>query len=717
MHSAIAALLGAALVPANAVALGDFKVHSYLGQPFEASLFIALSPGEVIDDACMDTRRIDAEEGDFQRGMHYRWQTDGDGSSGILHVSSANRIIDPMVQIKIVLHCNQLNVTRNFTVLLDPQNYSASDNKTTTSVVANAPVQPIAPPVSAAPAPLNVPTLGQTWQVHQGESLKWLADFFFPNERPLRVKFVNLAKRLNPQVQQGAYDLLTPGVQLRLPTESELGIPPRDKEATRSLLIQAESAQQQPADASMLKQTPPKPAPAAAKAPAPSKPGNQDSNEPRLTLSHGAPGKRSKQADKGTEASEQLRKMSERESKLYDELAEVTARQKDTVRRIEQQERQIAFLQGEIAKRELSVAKARAEAQKALEAAQPDPLQQWLPVGAAALAIVAIFFSLRAQNRKRRMVNEADLQTVIDFERGRNAFAGTDAPARVPGASERRRRDRSDPGRDAQASLQPAEPEAEPAQVPAPVITVVSQSVPPDESTSVNEANNLNEEINLLLEAGFVNQAINIIRHEIEKSPSTVYGWLRLFDIYCAHKQRNEFIQTAREFRTRFISEALWAKVVSMAQALDIEPSELQPKIVASDDIVFELEPQIHDAALQPFDDVKPEAEEIQAVDAPHDVPDTPTFTLTPVTELPGNAAATSTRQVSITDVRQTANEPAFTNDLPTFLLDGMDELAHAQGLIDQGKIEEAQIILDRLTRHDDWTIKQIATRMLDQRA
>lgn len=121
------ALFSAALLaPTTGIAygLGDIRVESYLGQPFRATIPIQGSQGEEIDTDCLKLSPP-ALERDMVYLRRATLSVVSQNNTSQLVISGHFPLDEPYINVVIDLGCKeQGHLTREYTVLIDPPNYS-----------------------------------------------------------------------------------------------------------------------------------------------------------------------------------------------------------------------------------------------------------------------------------------------------------------------------------------------------------------------------------------------------------------------------------------------------------------------------------------------------------------------------------------------------------------------------------------------------------------
>lgn len=143
----LAMLAGFAMLPANpacALEFGNIAVHSFLGQPFRASIPIGITDGEEVDSSCFSI----GKPGDSQLSYlaHANLSVVTTAGGPVLNIFTSQAVGEPYVKLVLNATCGQGRLSREFTVLLDPE-----DSVVAQPVVVAKPAPPL-PPLHEAPA-------------------------------------------------------------------------------------------------------------------------------------------------------------------------------------------------------------------------------------------------------------------------------------------------------------------------------------------------------------------------------------------------------------------------------------------------------------------------------------------------------------------------------------------------------------------------------------
>lgn len=108
----------------SAMLLGDLTVHSHLGQPLRASIPIRVEPDEALDGRCFSLARPEGQGNDASYLTQARFDLAGRGGQFQLMIRTAQAINEPFLRLLVQGDCGQGHLSREFTLLLDPVEYS-----------------------------------------------------------------------------------------------------------------------------------------------------------------------------------------------------------------------------------------------------------------------------------------------------------------------------------------------------------------------------------------------------------------------------------------------------------------------------------------------------------------------------------------------------------------------------------------------------------------
>ncbi|MDB5799128.1 MAG: hypothetical protein JWL63_67 [Rhodocyclales bacterium] len=204
------ALIGAALLcailPAEAVSLGEVHSNSRIGEILQARIPLSASADEGVSADCIRLEGPRSEGNDdlpWLRAGRLRLSTQADGQQ-VLLISSLQSVQSPVIMLAVRIDCNA-TLRREYTLLLNPP------------LAADAIPQPTAPTVTAENPASN-------WRAVKGESLRSIAATLFPGNRALQTRYLALLRQRNAGKLQaiGNSTPLPAGIELVVPDASEL---------------------------------------------------------------------------------------------------------------------------------------------------------------------------------------------------------------------------------------------------------------------------------------------------------------------------------------------------------------------------------------------------------------------------------------------------------------------------------------------------------------
>ncbi|MGL6041801.1 MAG: type IV pilus assembly protein FimV [Deefgea sp.] len=187
----------------SALSLGDMQTQSYLGQRFKGSVSYQLSPTETSLADCITISPVSGEMPYIGRS-EIEIRPIGDGNSGTILIRSNQSIAEPMVALNLSIQCGVQQLSREFTIFLDP-----------------APVSELA--VASNTRPIEVlkarPEVKQP-TAKRDTTLADVAARYYPVDTPQYLKYLSRLKKANPDVAT-TETLISAG--------SPLFVPPRPK--------------------------------------------------------------------------------------------------------------------------------------------------------------------------------------------------------------------------------------------------------------------------------------------------------------------------------------------------------------------------------------------------------------------------------------------------------------------------------------------------------
>ncbi|HSC79583.1 MAG TPA: hypothetical protein VLC08_04455 [Chitinolyticbacter sp.] len=461
------------------------------------------------DDESLSTRcfRLVAGDGDGMQLQRAQLLYE----DGQLYIQGSQTIDEPVLNVTVRLACPGREAgefQRDYTLLLDPRGYAPV-------VALKDAVRPAARSMRRA-----LPALGGVWRSESGDSIEQIARRYFPRDEQERAWLIDELHGLNPDLPQNSRARLDPGVAVNLPS-------PRSRPSAQrgEQLLAQESTP-------VLRIEPlPTPRPVSAAGSAPRSQGDPDEfrlrlSSPELSLGH--------QPSMTPEESLRLR-----ENLLLLESDDQTAQLMQLKYQIAQMEKQLA---------ELKARPAQPETAAEGESSPMDGMGSWLWAGLLVLVLLPGGYAYWRW-RERRDAEEYEAFSLATSLEPR--FGPTTA--------------------------RPSTGLGDPA------IAVLPRSGMHDLAHNIAQmANdwhndevdvvlpgNVSEEAQLLIDHGLVQQAVNLLSHEIEQHPTTLALWMKLFDVLRMNEMVQQFQERAVAFRLQFASDALWQQVQAQGRELD----------------------------------------------------------------------------------------------------------------------------------------------------
>lgn len=156
------ALAGLALFSAqlHAASLGDIRIHSALGERFNATVNVILSDGDAVSPDCFQVT-TPREEGDIQVLRHARVEFRQTARGGEVHLRGTEYEQEPLLKVALRLRCPEQDtrgITREYSVLLDPREYKTAQAPAAIALPATQPDSaPPARPAEPSPLPRRKP--------------------------------------------------------------------------------------------------------------------------------------------------------------------------------------------------------------------------------------------------------------------------------------------------------------------------------------------------------------------------------------------------------------------------------------------------------------------------------------------------------------------------------------------------------------------------------
>ncbi|MDO9114397.1 MAG: hypothetical protein Q7U63_11455 [Polaromonas sp.] len=560
---------GASSFSSSAMQFGELSLHSYLGQPLRASIPLKANPDEEMDSRCFSLGHP-ANQSEYASYLtQARLELVESGGQFQLLIRSAQAINEPFLRLLVQSNCGQGLLSRKFTLLLDPVEYS----QTLPSAVKPAAAEP---PISEAQEQL-------VWEARQGETLRSIAASLYPRQARMQRNLMRVIREANPELRDTPED--TP-----LPEGGVIHVPALRPVASKPV----------PSVGAVSK---PRRAPAAAKKPVadpavqvpPALPAAQEGGF-RLKLS--TADLDMSMLGKMTEAQRQQL----REKQLLLDADDQVANFLSMKNRIRQLEEQIDSMQKALEKTnsriQLSETLTSSPVQKMTP---PPPLDasasgtSWLENtsfrGMAGVGLIlALIFSVWWRWHRRKA--EAQLESELEHE-----FADSEMPQIEPFS----------PLRPEQSRVSAAHPGiAEPEDEFLSSVTSIFDNE--GESVTFTEAESVLDEADLYLAYGWANRAVELLQEYLEKHQDDIHLWKKLFEIYASQGMKQEFEQLALRCQSTVEDSGLWVLVQKLGRQLDAE----NPLYLSGPD-------EREGGAQEPAVEAAAEQDEVPTLDTPLD--------------------------------------------------------------------------------------------------
>ena len=161
MALSLACCLALTAAEAKALALGELVVQSRLGQPLRAQLAVTASPGETIEESCIALAKpARASENQIPLLNRARFSVEATNTGQLIRIGTLSAIDEPAIKLVLQLNCDsQTNVSREFTILLDPPEYGAPDTSEEMQATIGFKTKVVADAAKTEPQPVAVATV------------------------------------------------------------------------------------------------------------------------------------------------------------------------------------------------------------------------------------------------------------------------------------------------------------------------------------------------------------------------------------------------------------------------------------------------------------------------------------------------------------------------------------------------------------------------------
>ncbi|TJZ75507.1 type IV pilus assembly protein FimV [Chitiniphilus eburneus] len=526
----LAALGGALAFPSTfAASLGDIDVQSALGERLQASIPVVANGDEMLSIRCF--RLLPGTDEGAAHLTRARLAFDGTPDGGTLRIFSIDAVQEPVIGVSVRVACPTSSTgefQRDYSLLLDPREYTA------------APV--VSPRRSAATRRASdesrraVPALGGIWRTESGDSVERIARRYFPSDAQERAWLIDQIHAMNDGLPQSSRTPLERDLAIYLPAPR---IRPQEPEDVVSQVLPREPVRPATKPALTIEPLPPAVGSVAPDTPRPTEADGTyrlQLSAPTLDLEYRAP----------MTPEETLRL---RENLLLLESDDQTAQLMQLKYQIAQLEKQLAQIKSRAG------LKSGAEPQTG-RTEKPVVSSEggyWMWGGLLALLLLPGGYLLWRW-RERRLAEEYEpfsMATTLEPRFGATGKLVTgfgEGPVPVAGAVTG----------GAGASVRDL----------AHNIAQMANEWHNDE-VDVVLPGNVSEEAQLLIDHGLVQQAVNLLSHEIEQHPTALALWMKLFEVLRHNDMKQPYQERAVAFRLQFASDALWQQVQALGRDLD----------------------------------------------------------------------------------------------------------------------------------------------------
>ncbi|WP_035059931.1 type IV pilus assembly protein FimV [Andreprevotia chitinilytica] len=519
--------------PLYAAMLGDMQVRSALGERFQAAVSVAAADDESLSNACFRLVPPPADDdAAILRRARLVYQPD-DERGGKLIVYGDEKIDEPLLHLGIRVKCpdeERRDFQRDYSVLLDPREYVVPAKGDVRNARGGA----------AAAVPLrNLPALGGVWRTRDGDNVDLISRAYFPRDKATRSRFVDAFYLLNPDLPQGLRARLEPDLQLALPdrssvqpaaAEGALAPQPRQPQPDRLQALPAlpplRIEGEQPSDRQLARQ----PLPMEKSAPAGEDTFRLHLSGPSLDL----------ERKSNLTPEESLRV---REHLLSLSSDDQTAQLLQLKYQISELEKQLTALKTRSPDDASNATQPAMQTKRRQAGASDGWSWAWLLLPLLLIAGVAAWVYRRW--RLRREYEDAESFSFATNFEARPGLTSSVMASSGFGSG------------------------------PTAGMRELAQNIAQAASDFHNDdvdvvlPNNVSEEAQLLIDHGLVQQAINLLDHELGQHPTALVLWMKLFEIYRQQAMKQPLQERAVAFRLQFASDTLWQQVQSIGRQID----------------------------------------------------------------------------------------------------------------------------------------------------
>ncbi|QLI82240.1 hypothetical protein HZU75_12285 [Chitinibacter fontanus] len=207
----IAAVLSMISFSAQAMTIGELQIKSHIGQRFKAEIPYRLNGDERLLEDCNQLRPSESDS-TYLGPANLQIVPSGDGSSGVIRVTSQKPADEPIIGFALHVECENINLTRDFTVFLDPAPVVE------TPVVSSRDFKLVAPK-AREPAPA-----GKASIVQKDTTLPQIAQRYYSPSSAQFARYLEKLQRSNPGI--GPEDIIAAGSPIVLPPRPKAKLSP-----------------------------------------------------------------------------------------------------------------------------------------------------------------------------------------------------------------------------------------------------------------------------------------------------------------------------------------------------------------------------------------------------------------------------------------------------------------------------------------------------------
>jgi len=528
-------IMGALLwQPALGATLGQLQVNSRIGQSLDARVRINAHADEALGRECISANIYDGGDDGYLRRAFIEFSADK-GGGGWLLINSDGTLNEPIAKLSLRLRCiDGGEVRRDYVFLLDPPQDRAVPLDVAPPLARSSNEVPVmggsVPSAMArngasfrADGDNPLTAYGGQWVSKSGDSYASIAAQIYPGQQNAQRTLIRQLRQLNPQLPLRSKEPLVDGVPLRLP--EKLAAPKTTtKPATKPV----------PAAAQL-----PTPVPASSATVQPTAPAPQGSLKLSGTIAPEAPASAS-----GASGTSELEALKTHEHELMDQAAEQLARLHEAQNRIDKLEKRLAWLDGEMLRRDA----ARAAASQEQNRSEWKGLALAALLGAGLAGGLAWLLGSIGKRRAAVQTQAATIAAALNDEQEALPWHQqtiVEPPVEMPGT-----------------------PQGVRAMAASPTHFDTPGHSPQESDMDVFILNSAASEAAVLAAHGQYDRAIAMLEDEIQTYPTSVVNWMQLLELLHSHRDAERFLSLARDFRQRFASEALWEKVRQMGLVL-----------------------------------------------------------------------------------------------------------------------------------------------------